>query len=114
MSIPASACFWNFSKRLHKNVRKEPAKFVTVEPAVNNLRVEIPGDVYDEGKLLTVRGEFDLGKDYTVTVAGESAAQEPFTLGQASPQGGELFARAFAPLFSGICHAPAALGHEAI
>ncbi len=72
-----------FSKALGKAVRKEPAKFVNVAPAVANLKVEVPGTIYDEYNELLITGDFDLGKDYTVSVAGEAAAREPITLGKA-------------------------------
>ncbi len=72
----------NFNKRLNKVVKKEPAKFVTVEPAPANLKIGIPDDVFSDVNSIVVRGDFALGMDYTITVAGETAAFEPFTLGQ--------------------------------
>lgn len=71
-----------FSKPLAKAVKKEPAKWVKVEPAVPNLRVELPGTVMDERDTLIITGDFELAKDYTFTFAGEIPAAEPFTLGQ--------------------------------
>ena len=71
-----------FSKRLAKAVKKEPAKFVKVEPAPANLKIGISDDVFSDVNSILVRGDFALGTDYTVTVAGETAAVEPFTLGQ--------------------------------
>ena len=71
-----------FSKPLSKEARKDPAKIIKVEPAVANLKVEPPKDVYDDRKQLLLTGDFELAKDYTITVAGETTAQEPFTLGQ--------------------------------
>jgi hypothetical protein len=37
-----------FSKPLHKDARANPAKFVAVAPAVPDLKVEMPKDVYDD------------------------------------------------------------------
>jgi uncharacterized protein YfaS (alpha-2-macroglobulin family) len=72
----------SFSKRLAKAVQKEPAKFVKVEPAPANLKVSMGDNVYNDDNAVIVRGDFALGTDYTVMVAGETAAAEPFTLGQ--------------------------------
>jgi uncharacterized protein YfaS (alpha-2-macroglobulin family) len=71
-----------FSKRLGKEVKKDPAKFVTVEPAPPNLKVLMSDDVFGDSQSILVRGDFLLGTDYTVTVSGELPAREPFTLGQ--------------------------------
>ncbi len=71
-----------FSKRLGKTVKKEPAKFVKVEPAPANLKIRISDDLFTDVNSILVRGDFALGTDYTITVAGETAASEPFTLGQ--------------------------------
>ena len=71
-----------FSKRLAKAVRKEPAKFVKVEPAPANLKVTMSDSLYGDDNAILVRGDFGLGEDYTVMVSGETAALEPFTLGQ--------------------------------
>ena len=38
--------------------------------------------VYSDDNTIILRGDFALGTDYTVTVAGETPATEPFTLGQ--------------------------------
>src|SRR5207247_2659107 len=57
--------------------------FVKVEPAVPNLKVEMADNVFSDNNAILVRGDFALGTDYTVTVAGETPAAEPFTLGQA-------------------------------
>ena len=73
-----------FSKRLAKAVKKEPAKFVTIEPAPANLKVDLGDSVFSDVNTIVLRGDFALGTDYTVTVAGETAAFEPFTLGQAA------------------------------
>ena len=74
----------NFTKRLAKAVKKEPAKFVTVEPAPANLKMSGSDNVYSDNNSIVLRGDFALGTDYTVTVAGETPAFEPFTLGQAA------------------------------
>jgi uncharacterized protein YfaS (alpha-2-macroglobulin family) len=74
----------NFTKALAKAVKKEPAKFVKVEPAPANLKFGVGDNVYSDNNSIIVRGDFALGTDYTVTVAGETAAAEPFTLGQAA------------------------------
>lgn len=71
-----------FSKPLGKAVRKEPAKFVNVAPAVPNLKVQVPGTIYDEYNELLITGDFELGKDYTVSVSGDAAAREPVVLGK--------------------------------
>jgi uncharacterized protein YfaS (alpha-2-macroglobulin family) len=71
-----------FSKRLAKAVKKEPAKFVRVEPAPANLKVDMGDSVFSDVNTIVLRGDFALGTDYTITVAGETAAFEPFTLGQ--------------------------------
>ncbi|MEO6786398.1 MAG: hypothetical protein ABI318_09725, partial [Chthoniobacteraceae bacterium] len=71
-----------FSKRLGKAARKDPAKFVKVEPAPAKLKIEMGDNVFSDSNTITVRGDFALGTDYTITVAGETAAAEPFTLGQ--------------------------------
>jgi hypothetical protein len=47
-----------FSKPLSKEARKEPAKFIKVEPAVADLKVEPPKDVYDDRTQLVVTGAF--------------------------------------------------------
>ncbi len=74
----------SFNKKLGKAVRKEPAKFVKVEPAPANLKIEKGDSLFDDDRSLVIRGDFALGTDYTITVAGETAAAEPFTLGQAA------------------------------
>ena len=71
-----------FSKRLAKAVKKEPAKFVTIAPAPANLKVDLGDSVFSDVNTIVLRGDFALGTDYTVTVAGETAAFQPFTLGQ--------------------------------
>ena len=71
-----------FSKRLGKELRREPAKFVRIQPEPGNLKVLLDDDVFGDGNSLLVRGNFVLGVDYTVTVSGDAAAAEPFTLGQ--------------------------------
>jgi uncharacterized protein YfaS (alpha-2-macroglobulin family) len=73
-----------FSKKLGKAARKEPAKFVKVEPAPANLKIAIPDDVFSDINTIVVRGDFALGTDYAITVAGETPAAEPFTLGKAA------------------------------
>src|SRR6185436_19207483 len=70
------------SKRLAKAVKKEPAKFVKVEPEPANLKVTMGDSVFSDDNAIVVRGDFALGMDYTVMVAGQTAAMEPFTLGQ--------------------------------
>lgn len=71
-----------FSKPLSKDARTNPAKFVKITPEVPGLKIEPPKDVYDEHNRLIVSGAFELAKDYTLTVAAETPAKEPFTLGQ--------------------------------
>jgi uncharacterized protein YfaS (alpha-2-macroglobulin family) len=74
----------SFTKRLAKAVKKEPAKFVKVEPEPANLKVTMGDSVFSDENAIVVRGDFALGTDYTVTVAGGTPAMEPFTLGQAA------------------------------
>ncbi len=73
-----------FSKRLGKAVRKDAAKFVSVAPAPANFKIAWADDLLSDNNALLVTGDFALGTDYTITVAGETPAFEPFTLGQAA------------------------------
>ncbi len=73
-----------FSKRLGKAVKKEPAKFLKVEPEPAKLKIEMGDNVFSEGSTIAVSGDFALGTDYTITVSGETPATESFTLGQAA------------------------------
>ena len=68
-----------FSKPLHKEVRKNPAKFVSITPAVDKLQIAVPDDIYGDRNQVLITGAFELAKDYALTVAAETAAQEPFT-----------------------------------
>ncbi|MEO6741801.1 MAG: hypothetical protein ABIP20_16270, partial [Chthoniobacteraceae bacterium] len=74
----------SFTKKLAKAVRKDPAKFVKVEPEPAKLKIGMGENVFSDANAITVTGEFALGTDYTITVPGETAAAEPFTLGQAA------------------------------
>ena len=92
-----------FSKPLSKDVRKEPTKFVKVDPAPAGLKISEGDNLYDDRKTLVFSGKFEVGKDYTLTFAPELAAQEPFTLGQAvtkvvsfSPVPSRLYFQGFA------------------
>ncbi len=97
-----------FSKRLAKAVKKEPAKFVKVEPAPANLKVTMGDSLYSDDNSILVRGDFALGTDYTVTVAGETAAVEPFALGQAAIRKVSFAPVASRLVFPGIRSAAAA------
>ena len=74
----------SFSKKLGKAVKKEPAKFIKVEPEPAKLKIELGDNVFSEGNTISVSGDFALGTDYTFTVVGETPAAEPFTLGKAA------------------------------
>lgn len=71
-----------FTKALSKAVRKDPLKFVKVSPEVGNLKIAAVGDLYETDDSFTIVGDFELGKDYTLTFSGNLKAQEPLTLGK--------------------------------
>ncbi len=73
-----------FTKPLGKAVKKEPAKFVKISPEPAKLKFDLGDNVFSDANTIVVHGEFALGTDYTITVAGETAAVQPFTLGQAA------------------------------
>ncbi len=70
-----------FSKMLGASVRKEPAKWVNVEPMVANFNVKLPTNDWDDRHSLVASGDFELGKDYTFTVLGETLCEEGISLG---------------------------------
>lgn len=71
-----------FSKNLGKAVLKDPMKWLKIEPSPANIKAAAPGADWEDRKTISVTGDFELGKDYTVTVAADTPAAEPFTLGR--------------------------------
>jgi hypothetical protein len=70
---------------------------VKVEREPANLKVTMSDNVYGDDNSILVCGDFALGTDYTVTVAGETAAIESFTLGRPASRkvSGDSFLHAF-------------------
>lgn len=71
-----------FTKKLGKAVVKEPMKWVKIEPAPANFKALVPGDAWEGRDTLVVTGDFEIGKDYAVTLSADTPAAETFTLGQ--------------------------------
>ena len=73
-----------FSKPLGKAVRKDAAKFVSVEPSPEKLKIAWGDNLFSDNNSLLITGDFALGKDYTITVAAGTPSAAPFTLAEAA------------------------------